>query len=48
MQLFMWQADNVGVAHFVMDCFDHLGTAPDDHDDAYSDSDSSSSALAAG
>ena len=47
-QLFMWQADIVGVAHFVMDCFDHLGAAPDDHDDGYSDSFSSSSALAAG
>ena len=48
MQLFMWQADIVGVAHFVKDCFDLLGAAPDDHDDGYSDSDSSSSALAAG
>ena len=48
MQLFMWQADIVGVAHFVMNCFDHLGAAPDDHNDDYSDSDSSSSARAAG
>ena len=42
--------DQVGVAHFVMDCFDLLGAAPDDHDDSYSDSDSdsSSSALVAG
>ena len=48
MQLFMWQADIVGVAHFVMDCFDLFGAAPCGHDDGYSDSDSSSSALAAG
>ena len=45
MQLFMWQADLVGVAHFIMDCFDALGAQSDAHDDA---SDSSSSALAAG
>ena len=24
MQQFMWQLDIVSVAHFVMDCFDHL------------------------
>ena len=48
MQLFMWQADIVGVAHFVMDGFGLLGAAPDGHDDACSDSDSSPSALAAG
>ena len=48
MQLFMWQDDIVGVAHFVMDGFDLLGAAPDDHDDDYSDSNSPSSALAAG
>ena len=42
MQLFMWQADIVGVAYFVMDCFDLLGAAPDGHDDDYSDSNSSS------
>ncbi len=24
MQQFMWQLDVVSVAHFVMDCFDHL------------------------
>ena len=48
MQLFMWQPDVVGVGHFVMDCFDLLGAAPDAHVDGYSDSDSSSSALAAG
>ena len=46
MQLFMWQPDVVGVAHFVMDSFDLLGVAPDAHDE-YSDSDSFSSALAA-
>ena len=33
MQLFMWQPDIVGVAHFVMDCFDLLGAVPDAHDD---------------
>ena len=33
MQLFMWQPDNVGVAHFVTDCFDPLGAAADAHDD---------------
>ena len=48
MQLFMWQPDIVGVAHFVMDCFDLLGAVPDAQDDGSSDSDSSSSALAAG
>ena len=48
MQLFMWQPDIVGVAHFVMDCFDLLGVVPDAQDDGSSDSDSSSSALAAG
>ena len=50
MQLCMWQADIVGVAHFVMEGFDLLGAAPapDDHDDGYSDSATSSSALAAG
>ena len=47
MQLYMWQADIVGVVHFVMDCFDLLGAAPDDHDDGYSDSNSSSSVLTA-
>ncbi len=25
--LFMWQLDIVGVAHFVMDCFDYLDAA---------------------
>ena len=45
MQLFMWQADLVGVAHFIMDCFNALGAQSDAHDDA---SDSPSSALAAG
>ena len=44
MQLFMWQHDIVGVAHYIMDYFDALSDAPD-HDDA---STSSSSALAAG
>ena len=24
MQQFMWQLDIVGIAHFVMDCFDYL------------------------
>ena len=47
MQLFMSQADHDIVGVF-MDCFDHLGAAPDDPDDGYSDSDSSSSALAVG
>ena len=41
MQLFMWQRNIVGVAHFVQDCFEVLGAL----DDA---STSSSSALAAG
>ncbi len=27
MQQFMWQLDIVGVAHFVMDCFDYLDSA---------------------
>jgi hypothetical protein len=45
MQLFMWQADIVGVAHYIMDCFDHIAAAFDADDD---DSHSSSSALAAG
>ena len=48
MQLFMSQPDIAGVAHFVMDCFDLLGAAPDAHDDNYSNLYSSSSALAAG
>ena len=49
LQLIMWQPDVVGgVAHFVMDCFDLLGAAPDAHDDGSSDSYSSSSALSAG
>ena len=39
MQLFMWQRDIVGVAHYIKDCFGVLG------DDA---STSSSSGLAAG
>ena len=47
-QLVMRQPDIVKVVHFVMDCFDLLGAAPDAHDDGCSDSDSSSSALAAG
>ena len=45
MQLFMWQQDIVGVAHYIMDCFDALGALSDAPDDA---STSSSSALAAG
>ena len=36
MQLFMWQPDIVGVAHFVMDCFDLLWAAPDARDDGSS------------
>ena len=52
MQLFMWQPVIVGVAHFVMDCFELLAAAPADHDDYYSDVqfdlDSSSLALADG
>ena len=45
MQLFMWQRNIVGVAHFVKDCFEMLGAFDDAPDDA---STSSSSALAAG
>ena len=45
MQLFMWQQDIVGVAHYIMDCFDALSALSDAPDDA---STSSSSALAAG
>ena len=45
MQLFMWQRDIVGVAHYIMDCFEVLGTLDDAPDDASS---SSSSALTAG
>ena len=37
MQLFMWRPDIVRVAHFVMDCFDLLGAAPDARDGGYSD-----------
>ena len=29
MQLFMWQHDIVGVAHYTMDCLDVLGALPD-------------------
>ncbi len=42
MQLFLWQPDLVGVAHFIMDCFDSVGAAPDVPDDASDASDSSS------
>ena len=45
MQLFMWQRNIVGVAHFVQDCFEGLGALDDAPDDA---STSPSSALAAG
>ncbi len=45
MQLFMWQRDIVGVAHYIEDCFEVLGALDDAPDDA---STSSSSALAAG
>ena len=45
MQLFMWQHDIVGVAHYIRDCFDVLGSLCDAADDA---SASGSSALAAG
>ena len=44
MQLLMWQHDMVGVAYYIMDCFDALGYLSDAPDDA---SFSSSSALAA-
>ena len=44
MQLFMWQRNIVGVAHYSMDCFKVLGALDDAPDDA---STSSSSALAA-
>ena len=44
-QLFMWQRNIVGVAHFVQDWFEVLGALDDAPDDA---STSSSSALAAG
>ena len=44
-QLFMWQRDIVGVAAYIMDCFEVLGALDDAPDDA---STSSSSALAAG
>ena len=43
MQLFMWQREIVGVAHYIMECFDVLGALDDAPDDA-----STSSALAAG
>ena len=45
MQLFMWQRDIVGVAHYIMDFVEVLGVLDDAPDDA---STSSSSALAAG
>ena len=45
MQLFMWQHDSVGVAQYIMVCFDVLGALDDAPDDAPI---SSSSALAAG
>ena len=45
MQLFMWQQDIVGVAHYIIDGFDALGALSDAPDDALT---SSSSALAAG
>ena len=44
MQLFMWQVDIVGVAHYIMECFDFKEAVSGARDDA---SDSSSSALAA-
>ena len=44
-QLFMWQRDIVGVAHYIMDYFEVLGALDDAPGDA---STSSSSALAAG
>ena len=34
MQLFMWQPDTVGVAHYILDCFDFLGALSDAPDDA--------------
>ena len=48
LQLFMWQPDTVGVAHFIMDCIDLLGAAPAAHGDGSPDSKLTSSALAAG
>ena len=45
MQLFMWQRDIVGVAHYIKDCFETLGALGDASEYA---STSSSSALAAG
>ena len=39
MQLFLWQPDLVRVAHFIMDCFDAIGVAPDMPDDASDASD---------
>ena len=44
MQLFMWQQDIVGVALYILDCFDAPDALSDAPDDA---STSSSSALAA-
>ena len=44
-QLLRWQRDIVGVAHYIMDCFEVLGALDDAPDEA---STSSSSALAAG
>ena len=34
MQLFVWQRNIVGVAHFVQDCFEVLGALDDAPDDA--------------
>ena len=45
MQLFMWQRDIVGVAHYIKDCFEVLGALDDAPDDTTT---SPSSALAAG
>ena len=44
MQLFMWQHDILGVAHYSKDCYEMLGALDDTPDHA---STSSSSALAA-
>ena len=32
MQQFLWQLDIMGVAHYVMDCFDLLNAVDDDDD----------------
>ena len=34
MQLFMWQPDTVGVAHYILNHFDFLNALPDTPNDA--------------